>query len=99
CQRESRPLLECSEVKLLNKKCTMLIRTLTLEQIEEIQEIINKNFSRAINDKQLPEALEFILEYFNFCFEDSSKQQKTRPTKAKVFDTYYVPDKSKKKPS
>ncbi|RIB23682.1 hypothetical protein C2G38_2170500 [Gigaspora rosea] len=40
----------------------MLIRTLTLEQIEEIQEIINKNFSRAINDKQLPEALEFILE-------------------------------------
>ncbi|RIB23835.1 hypothetical protein C2G38_2288028 [Gigaspora rosea] len=40
----------------------MLMKILTLEQMEEVQEIINENFSRPPNDEQLLEVLVFVLE-------------------------------------
>ncbi|CAG8706719.1 9310_t:CDS:2, partial [Racocetra persica] len=40
----------------------MLLRTLTSEQIEVVQEIINENFEGILDDEQIPEALELTLE-------------------------------------
>ncbi|RIB14343.1 hypothetical protein C2G38_2040284 [Gigaspora rosea] len=77
CRKESHHILECPEVKLLDEKCTMLMRSLTLEQMEEVQEIINKNFSRPPNDEQLPKVLEFVLEVVeNIIRNDNEEKEK-----------------------
>ncbi|RIB24652.1 hypothetical protein C2G38_639009 [Gigaspora rosea] len=62
CQRQGHYILECPKVKLLDEKCTMLTRTLTLEQGEELQELINENLGDPLDDEQIPVALDFILE-------------------------------------
>ncbi|RIB07275.1 hypothetical protein C2G38_2274797 [Gigaspora rosea] len=88
-QRESHPILKCSEVKSLYEKCTMFIRTLTLEQIEEVQEIIFENFLRGINNEQLSEALEFTLEVVENIIrndiEEKEKEIEYLPLFIKVF--------------
>ncbi|RIB27912.1 hypothetical protein C2G38_2322713 [Gigaspora rosea] len=75
CQRKSHPILECPYVRPLNEKCTMLFRTLTLEQVKEVQDIINKIFPEAVNDKDIPEALEFLLAVLKDVIQNGKKKE------------------------
>ncbi|RIB00844.1 hypothetical protein C2G38_2232722 [Gigaspora rosea] len=62
CRRKGHSILECPNMKLLDEKCVMLVRALTPEQSEELQEIIDKKFSGPLSDEQIPSALDFILQ-------------------------------------
>ncbi|CAG8729264.1 10344_t:CDS:2, partial [Dentiscutata heterogama] len=57
-------------------KCTRLLTTYTKEQLQEIQEMIDTNFGYSLNAKQIPGALEFILEFVDNMLKEESKLDK-----------------------
>ncbi|RIB30278.1 hypothetical protein C2G38_2153005 [Gigaspora rosea] len=61
CQRASHPILECPNVKRLGQKCNTLLKRLTIEQLEEFNEIIDQSVCDPIDDNQIPKVLEFTL--------------------------------------
>ncbi|RIB03751.1 hypothetical protein C2G38_2224152 [Gigaspora rosea] len=57
----SHPILECSDVIRLGQKCNTLLKRLTVEQLEEFNEIIDQSLCDPIDDNQIPKILEFTL--------------------------------------
>ncbi|RIB22549.1 hypothetical protein C2G38_2243232 [Gigaspora rosea] len=57
----SHPILECLDVKRMSQKCNTLLKRLTMEQLEEFNEIIDQSLCDPINDNQIPKVLEATL--------------------------------------
>ncbi|CAG8738489.1 8104_t:CDS:2, partial [Cetraspora pellucida] len=63
----------CSAVRRLDLECTRLLMTLTEEQLQKVQEMVDINFGYALEAEQIPEALEFTLEFVNSMLKEESK--------------------------
>ncbi|RIB14828.1 hypothetical protein C2G38_2193948 [Gigaspora rosea] len=89
CRRASHPILECPDIKRLGQKCNTLPKTLTSEQLEEFNEIINE----IDNNKGTEEIVHSPL-YIQVPPEEdqTTKLQQKSPTVTKVFNAYYIPD-------
>ncbi|RIB23670.1 hypothetical protein C2G38_2032541 [Gigaspora rosea] len=83
CQRKSHSILECPNVKRLDKRCNALFTALTSEQHDEFLEIINEKFPEALDDKQIPEALEFSVKV-----RPAKLSPKGEPIVAEILEPY-----------
>ncbi|RIB30976.1 hypothetical protein C2G38_2151097 [Gigaspora rosea] len=84
-----RKLFLKSDVKRLDKRCNALFTALTSEQHGEFLEIINKKFPEALNDKQIPEALEFSIKVLENMIENKRElSPKEKPIVAEVLEPY-----------
>ncbi|CAG8527695.1 2795_t:CDS:2 [Gigaspora margarita] len=61
CQRTNHHILECLDIKRLGQKWNALLKTLTAEQLEEFNEIIDESLCDSFSDKQILKLLEFTL--------------------------------------
>ncbi|CAG8537891.1 5031_t:CDS:2, partial [Dentiscutata heterogama] len=63
----------CPAVRKLDEECTMLLQTLTMKQLEVVQEMINEHFNDGLNANQVPEALKLTLELVEVIIKKESK--------------------------
>ncbi|CAG8650512.1 11453_t:CDS:2 [Dentiscutata erythropus] len=93
------PLTRCFGAPIVEERCTALFAALTVEQADEVQEIVGSAFRNCLLDeKQIPQALSFfwksppLVPPVVSVLVAPTKLQTPRHTVSESFATYYIPE-------
>ncbi|CAG8620165.1 18510_t:CDS:2, partial [Racocetra fulgida] len=77
----------------MNEKCTMILRTLSSEHLELVQEMINKSFNLLLDAKRIPEALELTIEFIDKILKNNNIKKEISPSHEALLEkTCYIDD-------